>query len=379
MTSQAPADYQISLKRQLQFLQWLQSAEGAIAGGATNSWNGRYEIPPAGTPTFFGMAYTFEPVYYDPPSNNWFGFQSWNMERVAEYVYVSKDTQAMALLQRWVLWVIPLIQINDTSIQVPSTLNWTGMPSQSFSDPDNWYTTINSNLHVSVVDYSTDVGVIGSLARVLIYYAAATNDATSKGLAKNMLDILWHSYRDSLGFSAPESRADYTRFNDPVYLPPGWTGTFPYGQISANNNPTFLSIRPHLQNEPDKIELQPILNALASKTVPVLNYHRFWAQVEIAVAFAEYQMLLATPTTMPALTTPAPAPETDPAPISVQTPISVPVTTTASSCPCALKYIVFDNVNIDGQITFNGVKINGRIEFIYAEQTSIEASPETIP
>jgi len=27
----------------LKFYQWLQSAEGGIAGGATNSWNGRYE------------------------------------------------------------------------------------------------------------------------------------------------------------------------------------------------------------------------------------------------------------------------------------------------------------------------------------------------
>ncbi|MCF2437397.1 hypothetical protein LV779_39075 [Streptomyces thinghirensis] len=29
----------------------------AIAGGATNSWAGRYATPPAGTPTFYGMYY----------------------------------------------------------------------------------------------------------------------------------------------------------------------------------------------------------------------------------------------------------------------------------------------------------------------------------
>ena len=32
-----------------EFYTWLQSAEGAIAGGATNSWDGNYATPPAGT------------------------------------------------------------------------------------------------------------------------------------------------------------------------------------------------------------------------------------------------------------------------------------------------------------------------------------------
>jgi hypothetical protein len=44
----AARDWQQSLDRQLEFYQWLQAAEGGIAGGATNSWNGRYEQPPAG-------------------------------------------------------------------------------------------------------------------------------------------------------------------------------------------------------------------------------------------------------------------------------------------------------------------------------------------
>ncbi|MDN3296550.1 glycoside hydrolase family 48 protein, partial [Streptomyces ficellus] len=42
-----------------------QSAEGAIAGGATNSWQGRYATPPAGTPTFHGLYYDEKPVYHD--------------------------------------------------------------------------------------------------------------------------------------------------------------------------------------------------------------------------------------------------------------------------------------------------------------------------
>ena len=72
-----------SLTRQLQFYQFLQSNEGAIAGGAANSWAGRYAVPPAGDPTFFGMAYDVQPVYHDPPSNQWFGWQAWSMGRLA--------------------------------------------------------------------------------------------------------------------------------------------------------------------------------------------------------------------------------------------------------------------------------------------------------
>ena len=101
----AARDWQQSLDRQLEFYRWLQSAEGGIAGGATNSWNGRYEPPPAGTPTFYGMAYDEAPVYHDPPSNEWFGFQAWSMERVAEYYYVTGDARAKAVLEKWVAWV----------------------------------------------------------------------------------------------------------------------------------------------------------------------------------------------------------------------------------------------------------------------------------
>ena len=58
-------DWAKSLDRQMDFYQWLQSDEGAIAGGATNSWKGSYSQPPAGTPTFHGMYYDEKPVYHD--------------------------------------------------------------------------------------------------------------------------------------------------------------------------------------------------------------------------------------------------------------------------------------------------------------------------
>ena len=48
----AKSDWATSLTRQIEFLQWLQSPDGGIAGGCTNSWDGQYGTPPAGTSTF---------------------------------------------------------------------------------------------------------------------------------------------------------------------------------------------------------------------------------------------------------------------------------------------------------------------------------------
>jgi hypothetical protein len=100
-SSTAKSDWATSVTRQVQFYTWLQSSEGAFAGGATNSWDGQYQSPPSGTPTFYGLAYDWQPVYHDPPSNQWFGFQAWSVERLAEYYYVSKDAKAGALLDKW--------------------------------------------------------------------------------------------------------------------------------------------------------------------------------------------------------------------------------------------------------------------------------------
>ena len=55
-------------------------------------------VDPAGTPTFYGMFYDEKPVYHDPPSNQWFGFQAWSMERVAEYYQQTGDADAKVVL-----------------------------------------------------------------------------------------------------------------------------------------------------------------------------------------------------------------------------------------------------------------------------------------
>ncbi len=280
----APSDWAGSLSRQLQFYQWLQSAEGAIAGGATNSWGGDYGTPPAGDSTFYGLSYDWEPEYHDPPSNNWFGYQAWSMERVAEYYDQTGDASAKAILTKWIAWA----EANTTltsggSYTIPSTINWTGQPNTW--NPSN--PVANTNLHVTVVSTTNDVGVTAALIKTLEYYSAKSGDATSKTLASALLTRMWANYRDSIGVSAPEVRTDYTQFNDSVYIPAGWTGKNGQG-ATLNSSTTFITERPKYLQDPSYPKVQAYLNGGAA---PTFNYHRFWAQADVALAYADWSIL----------------------------------------------------------------------------------------
>ncbi|WP_060879904.1 glycoside hydrolase family 48 protein [Streptomyces scabiei] len=279
------ADWAKSLDRQIEFYRWLQSDEGAIAGGATNSWAGRYATPPAGTPTFYGMYYDEKPVYHDPPSNQWFGFQTWSMERVAEYYQQTGNAQAKSVLDKWVKWALSKTTINpDGTYRIPSTLQWSGAPNTwNASSPGS-----NSGLHVTVADYTNDVGVAAAYAKTLSYYAARSGDSAAKTTAKALLDGMWNNYQDSLGIAVPEDRADYNRFDDPVYIPSGWTGTMPNGD-AINSSSTFESMRSFYKSDPAWSKIESYLKGGA---VPSFTYHRFWAQADIALAMGSYAELL---------------------------------------------------------------------------------------
>ncbi len=277
-------DWGESLDRQLEFYQWLQSAEGAIAGGASNSLNGRYETWPSDTATFYGMGYEEHPVYLDPGSNRWFGYQAWSMQRVAEYYYKTNDSSAKNLLDNWVSWVKSVVELNaDGTFAIPNNLDWSGQP-------DTWTGTYtgNSTLHVTVADYGTDLGVAGSLANALLYYSKASGDDEARAIAKELLDRMWNLYRDDKGLSAPETRADYSRFfEQDVYVPESWTGTMPNGDV-IESGINFLDIRSKYKDDPD---YQKVLDAYNSGTAPEFNYHRFWAQCDIALANGVYSIL----------------------------------------------------------------------------------------
>lgn len=278
------SDWSKSLERQLEFYQWLQSDEGGIAGGVSNSNKGRYESWLSGTATFYGMGYQEHPVYADPGSNRWFGFQAWSMQRVAEYYYKTKNLKAKALLDKWVKWIKTVVKLEaDGTFAIPDNLDWSGQP-------DNWtgsYTG-NPNLHVKVSTYGTDLGVSGSLANTLLYYSKASGDDEARVLAKELLDRMWNLYKGDRGLSIPEQRNDYSRFFDQeVYVPSGWTGTMPNGD-EIKSGVKFIDIRSKYKDDPD---FQKVENAYKRGTAPILNYHRFWAQCDIAIANGVYSML----------------------------------------------------------------------------------------
>ena len=136
-----------------------------------------------------------------------------------------------------------------------------------------------------------------SLAKTYMYYAAKSGNTTAETDAQNIIDVIHQFYGDSLGYSAPETRTDYSNFTsafnttnyEGVYIPSGWSGTYPgvSGDITSADN-TFLSIRPWYTSVADYDEVQNYLNG---GSAPVFNYHRFWAEADIATAFDSFAYL----------------------------------------------------------------------------------------
>jgi Glycosyl hydrolase family 48 len=280
----AAGDWTTSLQRQLEFLQWLQSAEGGIAGGATNSWEGQYGTPPSNLPTFYGMFYDWQPVYHDPPSNNWFGMQCWGMQRWAELYYVTRDATLGSVLEKWVAWVTPEITVDGTDFRIPATLNWDGQPGGDWVEGTT--SVDNSGLHVSIVEYGQDIGVASALIQTLLYYAAGAADAATAELAKQLMDAIV-AHADDVGMAVEETRADYNRFENEVFVPDGWSGQMPNGDPIEPGS-TFLSIRSWYRDDPEWPKVQAYLDG---GDPPTFTYHRFWAQAGMALALATYAEL----------------------------------------------------------------------------------------
>ncbi|QBI56512.1 glycoside hydrolase family 48 protein [Streptomonospora litoralis] len=282
----AAEDWSTSMDRQLEFMQWLQSSEGGLAGGATNSWAGSYEQPPSDVQQsqFYGMYYDWQPVWHDPPSNNWFGFQVWGMERVAQLYYETGNERAGQILEKWVPWAIEHTDVGSGGeFAVPGDMEWSGQP-------DTWdgsYTG-NPDLHVEVVSQNQDVGVAASLSKTLLYYAAASGDTDARTTGEGLLDALIAN-EDDIGITVPEQRGDYERFDDEVYVPEGFSGTMPNGD-AVEPGATFTSIRSFYRDDPQWPKVQEYLENPDGEA-PTFTYHRFWSQAEIATAFATHDNL----------------------------------------------------------------------------------------
>jgi hypothetical protein len=283
--STAEEDWKKSLERQIEFYEYLQTVEGAFAGGATNTWNGRYDQPPSNLTdsTFYGMAYDWEPVYHDPPSNQWYGMQGWSIDRLAQYYYVTGDAKSKALLDKWVAWVLKETKFNGDHYTLPSSLEWSGHPNKFSSGGSHK----NSNLHVKVTEYTSDVGVAAATARTLSYYAAKSHNTAAKTAAKKILDGMWKLFQTTHGVADKEVRKDYNKFNGKVYVPSGWTGKMPNGDV-IDSSATFIKIRSFYKKDKDWPKVEAYLNGGAA---PTFTYHRFWQQADVALAQGAYGLL----------------------------------------------------------------------------------------
>jgi len=214
------------------------------------------------------------------------------MDRVAEYYFVTGDANAKLVLDRWTGWVKANTRLEaNGEYKIPSTMGWAGKPGSSWSaDKQSWNAkdkAFNADLHVTIKDWGDDAGVTSALARTLTFYAAKSGDKASQKLAKELLDRMWTKYRDRLGVSTPETRVDYKRFGEAVYVPAGWHGRMPNGDPIENGG-TFLSIRSKYKSDPS----WPRVDAyLKGGQPPVFTYHRMWGQSDIAIANATYGWL----------------------------------------------------------------------------------------
>jgi hypothetical protein len=205
------------------------------------------------------------------------------------------DAKAKTILDKWVAWAVANTTLGTGgAYQIPSTLSWTGQPAASYSGSGTIAT--NSGLHVSIVDFTNDVGVTAALARTLTSYASKAGATSGLGLqakdtAKGLLDRLLLR-KDTIGISQPETRTDYNRLDDVwsssnqqgLYIPPTFTGTMPNGDVIAAGK-SFLDTRSFLKNDPSWPMVQSYLNGGAA---PVFTYHRFWAQSDTALALADF-------------------------------------------------------------------------------------------
>ncbi len=87
---------------------------------------------------------------------------------------------------------------------------------------------------------SADLGISASLAKTYMYYAAKSGNTTAETDAQNIIDVIHKFYGDSLGYSAPETRTDYSNFtsayntsNSRAVHPSGWSGTLPRASAAA--------------------------------------------------------------------------------------------------------------------------------------------------
>ncbi len=228
-----PAKWAISLDRQLELVRWLQSPEGAIAGGVSSNWRGRYETPTDGRQNakFYSCYYNYSPSWFNPPSNNWSGFQAWGIQRITEVAcHAAKHdgdetedsiyNRCMIIADKWIPWFYNncTVVVEPDELSYPINTRWTSdtiISGVTASAPSAKYTglsvnpsvagpdvyeylptmewppsggatssdyaefwsgsvaSLNPNLHCVITEMGWDPGTAGAFAQILIQYCAA--------------------------------------------------------------------------------------------------------------------------------------------------------------------------------------------------------------
>jgi hypothetical protein len=332
LSNQGVADWGTSLDRQLELVEWLQCSNGAIGGGVSNRVAGETAYDAAEPGPFHGMHFVVNPVYKDPGSNTWMGYQTWFIERLAQYYYETGDATAGGVLQKWMDWVKPLIKLSaDGDVTIPVGLGWEvngqAIPKVG-SDPRDYNVTDPSTQVTCITpadEYGHDIGIMGSLAKCLILWSRASGDSEALTLAEEILNRMWDMWKDDLGVAPPEERADYSRFYDQVVpIPSGVTKTMPWG-ATIDANSTFNETRPDYGETPQSS----------------YNYHRTWQQIELATGYAYHDIYAGggttTTTTAGTTTTTTSATTsttTTAATTSTTTTAATTTTTAATGCTC---------------------------------------------
>jgi hypothetical protein len=224
------------------------------------------------------MYYDWQPVYHDPPSNNWTGMQGWGMERVCSLYYLSGNEKAGKVCQEWAKWVKQNTRVNGGEDVHATNLEWSG-------NPDEWNASnfdksgLNASLHGTVSSEGTDLGSIASIIKGLMWVSLKDGDTEGLQLVLDVMDAI-ENYKDDLGYAVEEAREDYIKFNEEVYIPSGWSGKNAQG-AQLKSGIKFIDIRPKYKEDPDWAQVEDFLNG---GSAPRFTYHRFWGQTEIMVA-----------------------------------------------------------------------------------------------
>jgi len=269
-------------KRQIEFIRWLQSSEGAIVGNAIYI-SSSIEINKV--PTFYNLVFSNNS---NEEENNLFSTQCFVFESIAELYYITKDKDIETILFKWLDWVLTVFHLtSDRSFRIPNRLSFEGQP-------EKWIPNTkikdhkNKHLNVIVEDFNNDLGVAASLSKILLWVGKKINNEDYLTLGREILERQEILNKDEDGYATEEKFYQYRLFNKKLPIQKDFKGV--YGRSTKiNDKSSFLSIRPYYKRDKNWKKIQTFLDK--GTPVPKFRYHRFWEQCEILSAQGLYSLL----------------------------------------------------------------------------------------